>query len=1095
MIDNTYWAKKAGERMPAHEYIADRSFNSSFKNMLRDYYTYGFKAEEDFPGSSGTFKNYYKRLNDLLQDMNWSPNVETTNGKKITFTTCDSQSMISNPFQRVYRFCGSGKTEYLSVLFHTLAALDKTFQLDNDGAMDEERWDKYSELIENNLLSMGVDRRVVAILLTCENEEELLSKAKKHKLSDSQIELIQKTIRSASRYVTLKSSELGRYCAHDLANRTETVRIEELHITKKQREILLLCVHNKDKFITEAKKSGLTDAQIYKIIDAIPASMEGVINSMLLDEEITKRLKKKCNSRKGLEAEAKACNLSDDLIIRLLNALEDRKERRKKQDKINKNINNRLRNPRNIGVIQCRQKDVGHTFTQEQIRTFLDAFPNDVTKHLKSNGMLLKIEDALESHESDKAGDRNWYLSGLTVDRIVEEGKKHSAFFEEHFQHALDFYSKTFLFGEIGMFLLDRLGKNYVSPIRIKYEYYMHSLNDFNAIDLLGAIEKNEWCLITYKRENIETQILCYPIELRISSSTGREYLMYYEPFKKSCSALRLEFIEEILYYRDKKVKQCLAEFYSDDNIDLIIERNLNKSRMLMDYTWGVSTGSVQEKNVENLTHIFQEVFVRIAYKADEYYILNRLYRESRIGIIVVNEEEGYIDFSVIAADINEVIPFIRSFYSRVIFCSGYTKQGFSIELDIKKMVSQVLNNKLDTTEETGSDIISWGVDADVLMMLGNGEKAYEHVKLFNEIFSVYYRVFAAVLSEICYGNKSYCEKELIALCKEIMNDFSDEFGPETGTFAYDEGRLFFKLLKEGGFLVKKSQGDLVRYESKYHTKTKVDIYRDILPLSEAEIRWLKSIIEDDKIHYFLDETEILALKLALADLAIDIKPFPMSVVNYYDRYKFSAKKEWKESGVMTPILDAIRKKSVIKLTYLSKGKKNPIPFECQPIVVEYSKRDDRFIGYFWPCRRKDGLKEWPLSELISVEECEQTYDYGVITETFKKMQKNQLVPLEIEFPNKPKLADRILTELSPWDKCCEFDSEKKVFHLTINYHKKDGKDMAIRLLGFGSDIRFMDEEHKLSIVVRKRLIDQMDRMQKQVAKPVRSGEKTGGVR
>lgn len=1080
--------------MPAHEYIADRSFNSSFKNMLRDYYTYGFMAEEDFPGSSGTFENYYKRLNDLLQDMEWSRNVETTNGEKITFTTCDSQSMISNPFQRVYRFCGSGKSSYLSVLFHTLAALDKTFQVDYDGTMDEESWDKYSTLIENNLLSMGVDKSAIAPLLMCENEAELLSKARKHNLTDLQIELIQKTIRNASRYVTLKSSELEGYCSQEMDDRTEIVLISALHITARQKETLLRCLDNRSQFITEAERFGLTEAQIYKILDAIPASMEGVINSMLLDEEITKRLKKKCNSRKGLEAEARACNLSDDLIIRLLDALEDRKERRKKQDKVNKNINNRLRNPRNIGVIQCRQKDVGHTFSQEQIRMFLDAFPSDITKYLKSNGMLLKIEDALENHESDKAGDRNWYLSGLTLDKIVEEGKKKNACFEEHFQHALDFYSKTFLFGEIGMFLQDRLGKHYVSPIRIKHEYYMHSLNDFNAIDLLGAIENNEWCLISYKRENIETQVLCYPIELRISSSTGREYLMYYEPFKKSCSALRLEFIEKIYCYRDKKVKQCLAEYYSDDDIDLSIERNLNRSRMLMDYTWGVSTGSLSEKNVENLVNIFQEIFVRISYKAEEYYILNRLYRESRIGMIVVNEEEGYIDFSVIAADIDEVIPFIRSYYSRVISCSGYTKQGFSIEMDIKKMVGQVLN-KLEVIEDAGPAPIPWGVDEDILMMLGNGEKSNEHVKLFNEIFSVYYRVFAAVLSEICYGNKSYSEKELIALCKEIMNDFSDEFGPETRTFAYSEGKLFYKLLKEGGFLVSKTQGDSKKYESKYHTKSKVNIYRDILPLSDAEIRWLKSIVEDDKIHYFLDEMEILALKLALADLAIDIKPFPMSVVNYYDRYKFSAKKEWKESGVMTPILDAIRKNSVIKLTYLSKGKKNPIPFECQPIVVEYSKRDDRFVGYFWPCRKKNGLREWPLSELLSVEECDRTFDHAAVTEEFKKVQKNQLVPLEIEFPNKPKLADRILTELSPWDKCCEYDTNKKVYHLTINYPKKDGKDMAIRLLGFGSDIRFVDQNHKLAIVVQSRLKDQMDRMQKKPDKPVRSGEKNGEAR
>lgn len=1077
--------------MPVHEYIADRSFNSSFKNMLRDYYTYGFKAEEDFPGSSGIFENNYKRLNDLLQDMEWSRKVKTTDGRKITFTTCDSQSMSSNPFQKVYRFCGSGKNSYLSALFHTLAALDNTFQLDDD-TMDEDRWEKYCKTIETALLSQGIDKGVVAKLLTCVSEEEVLNEAEQHRLSEKQIALIQETIRNASRYVFLKSSEIARYCSEDMDENPTEARIRELKIQEKQKKELLQCVHDKTLFFSLAKNIGLTDAQIYMVLDTIPASMEGVINSMSLDEKTTRRLKKKCNNRKGLEAEAKACNLSTDLIRRLLNALEDRKERRKKQDKVNKNINNRLKNPRNIGVIQCRQKDIGYTFTQDQIRNFLDAFPSDITRHLKSNGMLLKIEEALESAETEKAGDRNWYLSGLTIERIVEMGKKQNVCFEDHFQHALDFFSKTFLFGEIGMFLLDRLGKDYVSPIRIKYEYYMHSLNDFNAIDLLAAIEKNEWCLIKYKRENIETQILGYPIELRISSITGREYLMYYEPFKKCCSALRLEFIEELHCYRDKKVKQCLAAFYSDEDIDLAIERNLNRSRMLMNYTWGVSTGSLQEKNVENLTDIFQEIFVRIAYKAEEYYILNRLYRESRIGSIIVNEEEGYIDFSVIAVDIDEVIPFIRSYYSRVISCSGYSKQGFSIELDVKKMVSQVLNNELEFNDEKIPEIDPWCVDEDVLLRLGNGEKSNEHVKLFNEIFSVYYRVFAAVLGEICYGNKSYSEKELIDLCKNIMNSFSDEFGTETRWDAYKEGKVFYDLLKQGGFLVKRQRGNEEIYRSKYHTKIRVDIYRDILPLSELEIRWLKSIIDDEKIHYFLDENEILALKLALADLAIDVKPFPMNLVNYYDRYKFSVKKEWKESGVLTPILDAIRRRHVIKLTYLSKGKKKPITFECQPIVIEYSKRDDLFVGYFEPCRRKDGLKEWPLSELISVEECDRTFDYVALTENFKKAQKDQLTPLEIEFPDKPKLADCILTEFSPWDKRCEYDAKKQVYHLTINYPKKDGLGMAIRLLGFGPNIRFIDQNHKLSIVVQSRLKDQMEHIQKYPSRGMSKGEKTG---
>ena len=93
---------------------------------------------------------------------------------------------------------------------------------------------------------------------------------------------------------------------------------------------------------------------------------------------------------------------------------------------------------------------------------------------------------------------------------------------------------------------------------------------------------------------------------------------------------------------------------------------------------------------------------MRINYNKDtDYYILNRIYRESRNGTIVVNEEDGYIDFGVVVADIKEVIPFVRSFYSRVISCTGYDDEGFSVEMDIKQIVGRVINKEFEDETET----------------------------------------------------------------------------------------------------------------------------------------------------------------------------------------------------------------------------------------------------------------------------------------------------------------------------------------------------------------------------------------------------------
>lgn len=974
--------------MATHEYIAVRSFNSSFKNTLRDYYTYGFKSKEEFKN----YNNNYGRLNNLLHDyMKWSDSEE-----KVTFATCDSQSMDSNPFHRVYRFCGAVKAEYLSTLFHTEAALDRTFRVNGWDNMDDESWEKFSKSVEQTLISMGMEKNVISKLLTSRNIDELLEIAKEKKLLNDQVYLIQKVFQDALGYSAksiLKTSDLVRYCSQNL----------------------------------------------------------------------------------GIQAGGK------------------------KRDTINKNANNRLDKLRAVGVLQCRQRDIGYTFTEEQIKFFLKAIPNDVTEHLKSKGMLSEVEKALKNYASNKSGDRNWYLSGLTIGRIIKEGCKQNSNFEKHLQRAIDFYSKTFLFSEIGMFLQDRIGNHYVSQFRIKHEYYMHSLNDFNAIDLMAAIENKEWCLISYMRDNRNTQILCYPIELRISSTTGREYLMYYEPFRKSCSSLRLEFIESIVYYHDKFVKTCLVDYYSDDDID--IEHNLNRAKLLMNYTWGVSTGVVQEKNVEELNSIFKEVFLRIFYDSNtDYYILNRIYRESRIGTIIVNEEEKYIDFSVIVADVCEVIPFIRSFYSRVLACSGYDKEVFSIEQDIRDSAGVALKNELVRNKSDSVKEI-WHVDEKILQKLGKGRNANEHEKLFNEIFSVYYRVFAAIFGKICYENKLYTKKEMIALCTETIKEFQDEFGTEVLWKAHAKGRVFWELLEKGGFLVPCFENGEKKYRSKYCTLSEVNIYRDNLPLSEVEIRWLKTIVEDGKIQYFLDEKEILALKLILSDFAIDIKPFFMHAVNYYDRYKFPEKKEWKESSVLNPILDAIAKKHVIKITYMSNGE-NLRTQDYKPIVVEYSKRDNRFVGYFLSCREKEGLKEYPLAQIVSVGQVfkdgsgeNKTFDMNEAKKKFEEYKAKQQTSVELEFSDNLNLVDRILNEFSPWDKRCEFDAESGIYHLTISYPKKDGKDMAIRLLSYGSAIRFVDKDHVLAKVVQGKLRTQMQRMQKQVVKPVRREAKSDEAR
>lgn len=50
------------------EYISDLKFNSSFRNMLRDLYSYGFKDRGEYAGSLSTYDKDRKRVSDFLKD-------------------------------------------------------------------------------------------------------------------------------------------------------------------------------------------------------------------------------------------------------------------------------------------------------------------------------------------------------------------------------------------------------------------------------------------------------------------------------------------------------------------------------------------------------------------------------------------------------------------------------------------------------------------------------------------------------------------------------------------------------------------------------------------------------------------------------------------------------------------------------------------------------------------------------------------------------------------------------------------------------------------------------------------------------------------
>lgn len=90
--------------MPADkESIKVTFFDEKFKNLLRDYYSYGFGRLSNENGVKEATQDIDReRLSNIFRDdMKWE-----NSGDKVSLTTSRySQEMNVNPFHKVYHFC------------------------------------------------------------------------------------------------------------------------------------------------------------------------------------------------------------------------------------------------------------------------------------------------------------------------------------------------------------------------------------------------------------------------------------------------------------------------------------------------------------------------------------------------------------------------------------------------------------------------------------------------------------------------------------------------------------------------------------------------------------------------------------------------------------------------------------------------------------------------------------------------------------------------------------------------------------------------------------------------------------------------------
>lgn len=764
-----------------------------------------------------------------------------------------------------------------------------------------------------------------------------------------------------------------------------------------------------------------------------------------------------------------------------------------------------------------RQMNIWSANTRYMPSSFRDKYANlsNRTDYLYQLGILGDLRDDTEKRNqwlksqweeydpsfkkyfsSSTSGNHYWFRSPLTMKKFCEKAsggdvtQLSDTGFCKQLRSMCNFFSQYYPLGELGTILSERLGGRVesfdVDGIRFKHNYLQKTLYDYNLIDILIAIEKRYVCLVDYShgvnlRSHVEVVV---PLEIRISVTNGREYVMYYDVTQKSIKALRLEFIDKISVYShvdsiesvqyivSKQGKKIYKEEKKREpiHIDRNIAENVTIAYKMLPFIWGteVSECYVTSDWKERLI----DITLPITYETkNESYIANRINKERR---------NSSSDKKITLFPTKEIRSWVRSFYKRVNISAEENVGSFDVYSDVNALCDVYFGKKAlqgggvseykkrDETEYIEYNCIVNGIIVSELE---------GHGALFNELFSRY----AVVLADSVLTYSSDNSRQFDDILRDNIKKAFDYYSEKEAEKVKDElKRIAYssELLDESNkprFLIK---------EASY--------LFDVLPLTKMEVRWLKTVLEDPLARIFLNEEQITMILETLNVAPYEVRSFMMESINYFDRYNLEKrfitgnKKKSQEKRhtvreifFLKTINQAIENEQMLKIVFKNwKGEK--IYITCAPVWVEYSRRDDVFRLWYIN-RGKNEIRIINISRILQVlVQQERKFDKNEQRIKMRELYAKTMTSIKVEFYQGDKnLQDRLLTEFSIWKKKCTFNSETQKYTITLYYSSLDEKEIVIRLLSYGPYIKVIaDEDNYVLVELKERIIAQRDRIQ-----------------
>lgn len=210
---------------------------------------------------------------------------------------------------------------------------------------------------------------------------------------------------------------------------------------------------------------------------------------------------------------------------------------------------------------------------------------------------------------------------------------------------ALAFFQLAGSLGMIGNQLTDQLDYQN-QTFRVKHSFFVHTLEDEILLDLLNIIHQQKSAALEIKssKKGVINTTVCVPLQIFISTRSGRRFLCAYIDRSKRFTCFRLDTIKSVTSLEK-------TEAYEE------LQTKLNRNRRQL---WGVSFQGRERHHLDKLTMTIQ------VFEPKESYIVDRLRREGRGGTVTKTAPNIY-QYEIEVFDCNEMLPWIRTFIGRIL--------------------------------------------------------------------------------------------------------------------------------------------------------------------------------------------------------------------------------------------------------------------------------------------------------------------------------------------------------------------------------------------------------------------------------------------